>query len=1782
MKKTKMNLRKVLSTFLAVVMLVSTCTVAFGVQFTASAAVASTASKLTELTAALKSDTMLQFYNATAGLDSSFTYTTSSIYSDGSGPRVDSTIYIDNYDDYAAFIYIVDLIMYEADYCVYWNSDKSATTYGYGSSVSIALESTNSYNRLLKGENIYSISNELKDRIEDSMGSSNYVNYAVETLIDTVFYSFSELQQVSGVNTDNMKIYGSSAWDNADTGSYGSALSFNITITTDDTRGWLEYSDNDATDYENMSLKTTYTVTNTRLSEKTSLTSTYVRGYAFTTSDYINGGDKVEYVTTDTTSLAELADAYGKFMANLYEAYPTFADAYSLLAQFPNSFASTVSSMVAVRDALIVGLGNSSSSDADEIAIIASMFEDGSAYEECYDNFIVANTCDDYLDTAEGWYDYTIASPDYGVYAGFDYDAFDEATIKADYTTFKTTYYDELNKATDDAYDYFSTLYEISDEYYVNFGDNVDAYNSYAIKQELDALVEKYDGVDVTTLSETEQETVYALLDSYLNTVTSYSSQVVNDPALFDGDFEVYYKLKAAFQCEVTSIVSYFIEKGTTEISEYSESELLEDLTDFSTNYKTLQTFKNTIIYETDEETAALLLDFVFEYADALQERIYDYLTIVFTDQVAEAWDVYQAEYVDVTVSQLDVSDYITLKDTIGAINSDIYADFTSYGIYTSYIDSITRSNYTTLLANIIPLYESYAETLGFTTYVSSSVDYTDREVYEGQDVIKDDTYEVDEEDISDIIDLLDSILTDPEVLAVLGELLGVEVTDETELYDIVIGLVEDLLFTDSIINVVAGLIYPIVADAFNGISLPLTVEYSGVDIAVVYSSTLDDIALAGDLAISPSSLATLLTNNGYGTTYADAIAKLTLAGSSWTSTQIYDAYTGALTLDWGVDDACAAIDEAIANGTYTEAEYGTKYDIFVDTMGAVLEGLYPLLGALLCGDTWSTSQSGIASAKANIYIATISLSIDLDLSATANDGYVNVLGAIYELFGYKDYMTAAQVTANCSNATDFVDMLFTDIFALLDQLLDTPVRSILESLPGIVYSLMFDMLPDLLGLLKTEVIYVASVVDGLIDAIEDGVDVDLGPDGGMLNLADMGLDTSGGLVGILSMFGIDLVNFSDGIVATLGEIDTASTTKRTALIYTAPSSGKAYHIDGDAEDVLYYILTYVIASFKNGSIYDLLGAFMDDATIASIEDIVGMTGLGDPTTSAGDIIAAVVELLDSTPYDELYDVTVEYFELAPVSTTTTTYYTDPDTGRELEVPYGYVVGDDGYLVPIEDGIYSEYWTQETAEYVITTLPQFAIEVADLFFGYDITEFVTGTVDDLLEAYITMDTAASIFDLIDPYLSMLTDDETITMIIGLVTDIGLIDYIDVEGIIEHIATFEYTDYAFDDGDLDGFINMIVEFIYPIAPVLEFILLDGQVSLYGESIVVYGGNGYETALVPIFEAFGLTNEEMPSYEALCAIDDDKELVEAILEPVETFIYSLLDSVESEDGIMTAVYNLLDILPNLLYFVEQDGLNTAISNILVPIYAVLDTIRPIYNLSFTLDFDLVDIVDELLASLNDSVEGLDEYIIIPSFSELLTSIKQISSTEVRESVVMDENGDAKTYNYLVVGDAAYGDLVTMLLVEVIDNVTYLENIEPYINIIVALTDFLPESAASSELVQLLNGFADLESTDQVLFVLYYLVYGVDVAEQTLTGFYDLVDGSIAAFLEVIGGFTSEQYIEIAEATNDLASDLKDQLDEWGADPEQTEAVLTWFEEIIQAIKDFFAQIAAWFGR
>ena len=185
-------------------------------------------------------------------------------------------------------------------------------------------------------------------------------------------------------------------------------------------------------------------------------------------------------------------------------------------------------------------------------------------------------------------------------------------------------------------------------------------------------------------------------------------------------------------------------------------------------------------------------------------------------------------------------------------------------------------------------------------------------------------------------------------------------------------------------------------------------------------------------------------------------------------------------------------------------------------------------------------------------------------------------------------------------------------------------------------------------------------------------------------------------------------------------------------------------------------------------------------------------------------------------------------------------------------------------------------------------------------------------------------------------------------------------------------------------DRDTFLNALVAVLRPVYGVVDVLLNNGNLNLFN-IVSVPGSNGYTSFIVPLLEAFGVYNIKT-QYDYRM---DMEKAYDALLLDI---INPLWDKVE--DILNAPIEMLADILPNLSLFFANNGLLQLIDNLLTPVSALLDAVKPIINVNVVLDVLNVD-VNALLGKIGiNSDVKVDVYDLKSTLEPLIGSDNVVS--------------------------------------------------------------------------------------------------------------------------------------------------------------------------------------------
>lgn len=1285
-----------------------------------------------------------------------------------------------------------------------------------------------------------------------------------------------------------------------------------------------------------------------------------------------------------------------------------------------------------------------------------NLFDRADAVQKMLKSMASAMDADEYLAIAEEWKAYSDANPNYGVY---NYGAYDYDEMVKAYNEFMQIY-NRLEEGGDELLAYLNKHENISLDYYNNFTDNVVVYDLAKTAEKADALYEE--NIDTyDSLSTEEQKAVFSVLTGYINTIESYSKQVIK--SIYPDGYDYLIDLSQKLYCATNEYVVFFVGVVNASYIDKSTDDVKAVINDAAAKLAGLKDFYASLEASLGADRAVALLGDLMAEADAFAVKTLTVLADRFAAEVDFAYSVYQTLGAPTVIES--VQDFIKLKVALGGLEPDIL-DFLAEKNEIALVSDETIEKYNELYGAIYKEYERFAATYGFSNYEQTKLTYISREVY-SNDKLKTEAYDVTSAKLENIISKLDTFVTG----AQFADLTGLDLAET-------INSVTDMLYTDDIVNLVVSYLYPLIADEFikvwdginpvmkqPGSSLAKDLNNSEVTI-YLNLDTVEEATESAGLYLFPNTLASHIAALDAEGKYAAVVEKLnsclTKADSGrspWKDANIVDA-DGNLDIAWGVTDK----------------------ESFIDAVDVALSGLEPLLlailsnramdpGAVIIGD--ATAEG----AKANILSLSVTLTIEsikLTLKASPNAGYNNTLAPILEALG------VAAPDGNTFNSTaDFVEKgLLNPVEEVLNKLVTAPVDTVLSILPNLSYALSFEMADALLKMLKTDISYAADAdysykaAGGLAsgsgtakDVLADSVKINVGDMIG--TLSSLGLDLSNGLNSVFALLGVELPEIDAATLSTLGELTTIDTV-RTDWIYDNEAIGnKAYTIAADKADVGYYVLTYVVDLLKDtDALSSLLAKFLDEEKVASVMNVLGSLNL----KSTGDVIAAATELLNAEKYDEAEFVYPE-------------------------------IGSTESVVIEENAFYSKFWTKSKANYVAKNLVPFVEKVFDIV-GFDIS----GKLDELLSSVYTKANIEALVELIN---SLLEDNtaKTVIDVLGMLST--NMDILTIRDTVQNFTVPE-----FEDGDRDAFVAALKDFIMPLVPVLKLFLLDDSELVLLDAANVYGYNGYNSALVPILEGLGCKVSDITPYDTFKTLNDGA-MVDAVLNP----ILNLIDETLADDPIN----NIIAILPNILYFIDNGGLQQAVENLLRPVYAVADTIRPVFDINIAINLNITEMLTDLLANLGDSIS-----IKFPGYSDLSDIIKALgkevtyTSATGKQAVKLDVNASLTP------------EFITAILRTVIRTVVFDDNIEALSAYIRESSDF--SDVAKDDIDAFLNSIADL-STDEAMFVIFYTFFGLNAGVDGAIALRTLIQNEILAVFNKIGLSSSDEFREFVKTVSDL---------------------------------------------
>lgn len=763
-----------------------------------------------------------------------------------------------------------------------------------------------------------------------------------------------------------------------------------------------------------------------------------------------------------------------------------------------------------------------------------------------------------------------------------------------------------------------------------------------------------------------------------------------------------------------------------------------------------------------------------------------------------------------------------------------------------------------------------------------------------------------------------------------------------------------------------------------------------------IENSSLYDISKEIGLDFSPSGIAAYLMDSSYGKTYSSAASTLKKA-KSWKSVK---------KLNWGFTNGSSKAQTGFVNGLAAvlrpfndllsiflaegEIEAGMSGDDLVDLVKTLNsstvttklgEGEYgcTLKVFLKKGILNITVQSNVKTAEYHDYEDHPSNNnvvnvFQIDLPAILKDlnkievsgigigtnGYENAIIPILEAFMCDGVKTYKQYKADYKKAKDnlLIDIL-KPIVGFVDDVCDAPFDTITKVLPNVAYFL------DSNGLAQAVANLLAPITaeNGLLGVLDkNGFNVDdlIEAIAGQ-SLGEIVTDALNLKVKLnIELTHLEKCNIQDIVVPLVNSILKSkkiniklpaidfATVASHGTIKTVKSKAKndkgkytTKQVKANQGEVLIATLRYVSdVLIKNASGLKSLICSIDkvkkNATIVKvIKSVFNQIG----TASKDDIVLAVFYFLTE-------DATNTFFD-----------YRDFKYDDSYEFSFGNM--DEDFcrqLAPMLDGLISGL-----IEGGLTSLVE-----ENLYTDSIISSLATGLYSAIEGVKISDDIGS-----LTKLLAMTDIDFSTSNVASLLTneDYGKV-YPDAASIIKSAGSWSKVNkdsLKWGVTDRDSFLNALVAVLRPVYGVLDVLLNDASLNLF-DLVQIPGSDGYTSTIVPLLEAFGVYN-----------IKTQYQYREDIFEAYDSILLDIINPLwdKVEDILNAPIQTLADILPNLSLFFANDGLLQIVENLLTPVSALLEALKPIVDVNDILVAAGLDVPKLLKEKVGISISKFDVY-------------------------------------------------------------------------------------------------------------------------------------------------------------------------------------------------------------
>ncbi|MCM1364542.1 MAG: hypothetical protein NC122_06955 [Faecalibacterium sp.] len=479
-------------------------------------------------------------------------------------------------------------------------------------------------------------------------------------------------------------------------------------------------------------------------------------------------------------------------------------------------------------------------------------------------------------------------------------------------------------------------------------------------------------------------------------------------------------------------------------------------------------------------------------------------------------------------------------------------------------------------------------------------------------------------------------------------------------------------------------------------------------------------------------------------------------------------------------------------------------------------------------------------------------------------------------------------------------------------------------------------------------------------------------------------------------------------------------------------------------------------------------------------------------------------------------------------------------------------------------GTYNDIWSREKAQYIADRLPDFIDNILCLL-GFEINgvqiKNLTSLIDELLNGNLYTQANA---------------DAILNALRGLATQISQLEPYGkyVVALFDSAFGLDLTAWnnmtvTVKNGDKDSFADALAKIVTPLHPILKVLLAGEDISFFynieGKTqIVIPGSEGYAYGIIPLLEALDCKNVATPDEFKKIINKDPAKAVRAVIDP----ILAKLDDIAKDPA-----NKIFDMIPELVYFIDSNGLDTCVNNIVNSVDTVLAALSPIIGKASIMELLGLDLktynFEWLVNFAMDKLQELTGYDFTPI---AMDPIAELTTGKVVSYKSM--NGETY-YKMQYASNMDRADMVTVILRLVVKFAVMDENRQKVKDLFKDyITDEKSYTAACDLIDFAATKVAEDPSMSGILFVIYYIFYGLDKGFDGADKIYHNVNN---VWKTILKSFDESGNPYLMAASKIIKDTLNKHLDGiFDEDGLASDGTLTFW----QKIQAFFQKIINWF--